>query len=208
MAELPSRDQVLDDLPEISEFRPLMLEAWQRWIEEIGPGTKKDLNASTRAFMVHDFIVAAAAKRLDGIATMHDKSTLKLFVIRGYAIRFKKHDTELISRNQETSQVKAFMGQLPLNGIQTVHNIEVGYVLDDLGTSISSTNVVCPNGFKNTPYWHIELHDHGYELSDVIDMFPENSPQSAANDIEEHGSRWKRRESGVIIPFNRSKKPK
>lgn len=68
MGDLPSRDRVLDGLPELSEFRPIILEAWQRWMDEISPGTRKDLGESTRAFMVHDFMIAATAKRLDGIS--------------------------------------------------------------------------------------------------------------------------------------------
>ena len=205
MPLLPSRDQVLDELPEISELRPIMLRAWERWVDEIGPGTRKDLTDSTRAFMVHDFIVTEAVRSLDGIAKVHDKSALRLFTIRNYALRFKKLDNELMSRNQETSQVKAFMGQLPLDGIPAVHNLEVGYVLDRLGTEVVSTNVVCPNGYKNPPHWHIELHDEGYELSDVIDMFPDG-PSPNQMDTLEYGAQWKRRESGVIIPFSRNNK--
>lgn len=207
MGDLPSRDRVLDGLPELSEFRPIILEAWQRWMDEISPGTRKDLGESTRAFMVHDFMIAATAKRLDGIATLHDKTKLKLFVIGDYAIRFKKHDSLLMSRNQETKQVKNFMGQIPLSGIPAVHNLEVGYVLDKLGTAIVSTNLVCPNGYKNPPYWHIELHDEGYELSDIVDLFPQGNPPTG-NDSEEQGSRWQRRDSGVVVPFDRNKKPR
>lgn len=202
MASLPSRDQVLDELPEMSEFRPIMTEAWQRWQDEIKPETKIDLTDSTRAFAVHNFIVAIAAKRLDGAATLHDKSKLKLFTIRNYAIRFKKHDNDLISSNAETKQVKRYMGQMQLSGIPATFNLEVGYVLDPLGTNIVSTNLVCPNGYKNQPYWHIELHDDGYELSDVVDLFEPNDPPPVN---EEQGARWRRRDSGVIIPFTRNK---
>ena len=205
MAELPLRDQVLTDLPEMAEFRPIMLEAWQRWQDEVDPSTKVDLTDSTRAFVVHNFIVAEAAKRLEGVAVLHDKSKLKLFLIGNYAIRFKKHDPALISSNVETRQVKRFMGQLPLSGIPSIHNLEVGYVLDPLGTQIVSTNLVCPNGFKNPPHWDIELHDDGFELSDVIDLFsPPDAPISTDDSVEQ-GARWRRRDSGVIIPFTRSK---
>jgi hypothetical protein len=208
MASLPSRDQVLDELPEIAEFRPIMLGAWRRWQDEIPAGTKKDLDNSTRAIIVHNLTVSEAVKYLDGIAVMHDKWALKLFTIRDYAVRFKKLDTELMSRNQETDQVKAFMAQLPLSGIPAIYHLEVGYVLDKLGTEIAETHVVCPNGFKNAPYWNIELHNDGYELSDVVDLFPENPPPNSSDNGEERGSRWKRRESGVIIPFDRSKRPR
>lgn len=205
MASLPSRDMVLDELPEMAEFRPIMLEAWQRWQDEIDPATKIDLTDSTRAFAVHNFIVAGAAKRLDGVAITHNKAKLRLFAIRNYLIRFKKHDADLISSNVETRQVKRFMSQMPLSGIPTMFNLEAGYVLDALGTKIVSTNLVCPNGFKNQPYWHIELHDDGYELSEVVDLFDSPDAGAAAVDTEEQGSRWRRRDSGVIIPFARKK---
>lgn len=203
MARLPERDRVADELPEMSEFRPAMLDAWERW-RSLDAADRVDLSDSARAAVVHDFIIAEVAKRLDGVATLHDKAFLKVFAIREYSIRFKKHDVELVSRNQETNQVKAFMGQMPLDGIPTIYNLEAGYVLDGLGTEIASTNLVCPNGYGNQPYWHIELHDEGYELGEVRDLFPpEPGPD---HEQEERGARWKRRESGVIIPFERISK--
>jgi hypothetical protein len=208
MASLPSREKVLDDLTDhIAEFRPAMTAAFQRW-RNLPGDVLVDLNDSARATVLHCFIVAAISKRLAGVVEIYDKSALKLFVIGQYAIRFKKHDETLSSRNQETDQVKAFMGQQTLDGIPSVHNLEAGYILNGLGTDIVSTNVVCPNGYKNSPHWHIELHDDGYELGDVVDLFP-TDPQPKPTDSTEIGqSKWKRRESGVIIPFDRSKKPR
>lgn len=203
MSVFPSRNKVIDDLPELSVLRTIMLESWHRWMTEIPPVTRIDLCDSARAFVVHSFIKAAAIKHFGSTAKPFDKSKLKLFVIGEYAIRFKKHDAELVSRNQETKQVKNFMQQLPLTGVPATFNLEAGYVLDSAGTEIISTNLVCPNGYKNRPYWHVELHDDGYELSDIEDLFPENPlPEDA-----DTGARWKRRDSGVVIPFTRTKKP-
>ena len=203
MARLPEREKVAADLPEMAEFRPAMLDAWNRW-RALDAKARVDLTGSARAIIMHDFIIAEVAKRLGDTATLHDKAFLKVFAIRGYSIRFKKHDVELVSRNQETKQVRAFMGQMPLDGIPTMYNLEVGYVLDGLGTEVVSTNLVCPNGYGNQPYWHIELHDEGYEFGEERDLFPlEPGPE---HEQEERGARWKRRESGVIIPFERISK--
>ncbi len=202
MSELPNRDQVVADLPELADIRPAIVAAWNRWAK-FDPADKKDITDSARAAVVHSFIISEATKNLGGAATVYNRYGLVVFEIRGYAIRFKKHDEQLLSRNQETRQVRDFMGQQPLEGVPSVWNLEAGYVLDRIGSSIVSTNVVCPNGFKNEPYWHIELHEQGYELSAVHDLFaPENQPEQG----EPQGSRWRRRDSGVIIPFSRGRK--
>lgn len=202
MAELPDREKVIADLSELPDFRPAILAAWERWRKR-DPRELLDLNDSARAMMVHCFIVAEAAKRLAGRAQRHDKAGLVVFAIRDYSIRFKKLDAQLVSRNQETEQVKAYMQQRQLDGIPTLWNLEVGYVLDKIGIEVASTNLVCPNGYKNEPYWHIELHDEGYQLGEIQDLFaPENQP----DDSEPLRAQWKRRDSGVIIPFNRKSK--
>ncbi len=200
MPSLPDRNTVLDELSELSELRPAMVEAWDRW-GALSPEFRVDMNDSARATIIQRLIVSAALKRLP-TANVHIKAHLVIFAVGNYAIRFKKLDEELISRNQDTTQVRQFMGQIALEGIPTTHNLEAGYVLNPLGTEIASTNLVCPNGYKNPPYWNIELHDVGYELSEVQDLFADRSEPRE----EEKGARWKSRESGVIIPFDIGKK--
>lgn len=202
---LIERDVAVDAIPVMSEFRPIMLDAWAEWME-LPAKYRAKMTASARAFSVHDLMVDLAARRLSGFARVFDKAGLKLFVFEDtISVRIKKHDEELSSRNQPTKQVKAYLGQEQLDGVPAVHNLEMGYVLDPSQTVISSTNLVCPNGHKNKPYWHIELKDEGYQY-EVTDIF--DASRTAKEEPEsDTGSRWKKRESGVVIPFNRIVKP-
>lgn len=199
---LIERDVAIDALPSMAEFRPIMLEAWAEWME-LPAIYRSKMTASARAFSVHDLMVDLAVRRLSPFASIFDRAGLKLFVFADtISIRIKKHDEDLASRNQPTKQVKAFLGQQQLNGVPAVHNLEMGYVLDPSQTAIASTNLVCPNGHGNRPYWHIELKDEGYQF-DVTDLFDRGHNTQDGTDSDS-GSRWKKRESGIVIPFKRT----
>ena len=191
--------------PAMAEFRPIMLEAWNEWMA-LPAGFRAKMTPSARAFAVHDLMVDAAIRSLTEMARILDKSGLKLFVFEDtIAIRIKKHDDDLASRNQPTRQVKDFLGQRQLDGVPAVHHLEMGYVLDPSQTEITSTNLVCPNGHGNRPYWHIELQDEGYQV-EVTDLF-DRSRNEQEEPESETGARWKQRDSGVVIPFKRIVKP-
>ena len=203
---LIEREAAIDALPHLAEFRPILLEAWDEWLEQPAKFRSK-MTGSSRATIVHDLIVDGAARRLGAVARLIDKAALKLFVFEErICIRFKKHDPDLSSRNQPTKQVKDFLGQRPLDGVPATHHLEVGYVLDPSETQVVSTNLVCPNGHKNRPYWHVELKDEGYQC-EVTDLFDPGVPPDD-NASAEEGSKWRSRDSGIVIPFKRIVRPK
>ena len=204
---LIEQDVAVEALPAMAEFRPIMLEAWAEWLD-LPASFRSKMSASARAFSVHDLMVDFAIRRLSRFARVWDKAGLKLFVFADtISIRIKKHDEDLASRNQPTRQVKALLGQQPLDGVPAVHHLEMGYVLDASQTAISSTNLVCPNGHGNRPFWHIELKDEGYQV-EVTDLFDRSrSAQDETETESDSGSRWKKRESGIVIPFKRTVDP-
>jgi hypothetical protein len=204
---LIERDVAVDALPVLAEFRPIMLDAWAEWME-LPASFRSRVTASARAFSVHDLMVDLAARRLSAFARIIDKTGLKLFVFADtISIRIKKHDEDLTSRNQPTEQVKALLDQQQLEGVPAVHHLEMGYVLDPSQTAIASTNLVCPNGRGNRPYWHIELKDEGYQFQ-ATDLFDRSrNAQQESESVSGAGSRWKKRESGIVIPFKRTVDP-
>jgi hypothetical protein len=131
-----------------------------------------------------------------------DSAGLKLFIFFDViAVRFKKLDDYLCTRNQPTLQSERFSGQQELDGIPAKHNLNAGYVLDPSELEIGSIHVVCPNGDK--PYWVIDLHEGGYECKS-IDLFEQGGKDNkGAADDEPRRARWRRKESGVIVPFDR-----
>jgi hypothetical protein len=202
MGHMPliEREEAIEALPEMSEFRPATMEAWAEW-RDLPTSYRSKLTPGARATSVHDLIIAAAARRLSGAARIYDKAGSKLFVFGDIAVRFKKHDEDLASRNQPTKQVKEMLGQRPLAGVPAAHFLEAGYILDRSETEIVATNLVCPNGRGNDPYWYIELQDEGYQFG-VTDLF-DRGPPPPDDDSDKGGSRWVTRESGVVIPFKR-----
>jgi hypothetical protein len=198
---LIERDAAIDALSEISEIRPIFMESWKQWLEQPA-GFRSKMTPTARAAVVHDLVIDNAAKKFASSAHIVDKSGLKLFVFGDICLRFKKHDRDLASRNQPTKQVKDFMGQRVLDGVPAVYNLEAGYVLDETETEIEATNLVCPKGHKNRPYWAIELHNEGYKC-EVTDLFDKSKPTPSDGSEESNGSRWKTRPSGIVIPFKR-----
>lgn len=198
---LIERDIAINALPTLSEFRPVMLEGWKEWLRQ-PPKFRSKMTSSARASIVHDLMVDAAARRFVDHAKLIDKSGLKLFVFNDFiCVRIKKHDEELLSKNQPTLQVRNFLGQQQIEGVPSIYNLEMGYILDASQTEIIATNLICPNGYRNRPYWCVELKDEGY-LYNVTDIF-DPAYSSEGEERTESGARWKTRESGVVIPFKR-----
>jgi len=177
----------------LSLIRSSLLGGWAMW-EELPDRHRMAMNPSARAAAVHSFIIDCASRMLLE-ADVFDLSTLKLFVLKNkYSLRFKKFDGYLISKNQPTSQVESYRKQEQLPGVPSLHNLEAGYVLDELGQKVLSTHIVCPNGKSN--YWAMELKEDG--VSEIfVDMFDnvENDSNS------EQPAKFRRKKSGIIVPF-------
>jgi hypothetical protein len=105
-----------------------------------------------------------------------------------------------LETNQHDNQIDLAVNK-ELEGIPAKHHLNAGYVLDPLELAIGSIHVVCPNGDK--PYWAIELHESGYECKS-IDLFEQSGEHNnSAPEDEPRRARWRRKESGVIVPFAR-----
>lgn len=190
--------------PRFAGIRSSILDGWSEWLA-MPAKQRAELTSRSRASNVHDFIVAAACRHLTDAQVM-DKSDLKLFVFdESICLRFKKFNDELCTSNQPTKQVELFRRQRPLDGVPAKHNLEAGYVLDSAELSIRGIHLVCPNG--NKPYWAIDLLDDDYG-SPIVDLFgpdgggaPEGEPGS-----EEKPSRYRRKDSGVVVPFKQDDK--
>lgn len=200
MSLLEHDDAVLALGEYFPEIRASIVDGWRGWTG-LPDKQRAEATPGTRAAFVHDLIVAAACRRIPSAPVM-DSAGLKLFIFSGaIAIRFKKLDDGLCTRNQPTRQSIGFNGQQELEGIPAKHNLNAGYVLDPLEVAIVSIHLVCPNGDK--PYWAIELHEAGYECK-VLDLFEHDGNHNNSVPGDEPGpARWRRKESGVIVPFDR-----
>jgi hypothetical protein len=160
--------------------------------------TRNIVVAGTRAGFVHDHQVMRAAKffaKFPGKVRVHELDKLIVFDIEGrIALRYKKVDRGFLSKNQPTAQVAEFRGQISLPGVSAQSNLEAAYVFDDLTLEIEWSGIVCPN--NRGVFWKMELREEGAEMN-VVDMF--DTPEEGKND----GTEFKKRKSGIIIPFRR-----
>lgn len=186
---------------ELPQIRNSIVEGWDAWLA-LPARQRAATTSGTRAGLVHDLIVDAASRRLE-TAHIMNRAGLRIFIFSGViGVRFKKFDDDLGTRNQPTKQVEMFRGQQQLGGVPANHYLDAGYILDDSELAIAGVHLVCPNGER--PYWSIGLHEHGYECQ-AEDLFAQNGPgiQEGTTERETSGARWRRRDTGTIVPFNR-----
>jgi len=135
------------------------------------------LDSTARANIVSCEMRFRATAYFEGLGVpVHHHNRALLFVLGDrLALRFKKLDDELHSKNIPTQQVAAFRGQMPLMGIGDVSFIDVGYVLDRDQVNVERICAVCPNGEEN--FWEYDLMS-GTDVTKVQNLF-------AATDFEE-----------------------
>lgn len=201
---LIGKDDALERLkPYFQAFRQAWHDAWDDWLT-LSPEFRMSLCANTRAGIVHDRAIAHAVVLFGSDAHLMDlPGGLRLFVFeQAIAIRFKKFDCNLNSRNQPTSQVMAFLGQETVLGLSLSYNLELGYVLDFAQREMESIHLVCPNGGKNR-YWSAELAESEVKMN-VVDIF-----DNAERDSDVGTTKWLPKvpndPNKVVNMFNKSK---
>jgi hypothetical protein len=181
----------------------IVLEAWADYLA-LPDVSRITFSTITRAGIVHDHMVQRAVRYFSGVEGVKiiDLQKLFLFILdQRVALRFKKFDNELLSRNQPRKQVADFRAQTQLPGIEAMHNLEAGYVLDEAEQQVKAVHLVCPNMNRN--YWEMEITD-SEPVTIVTDLF-ENKPPETQKD-EEEGTTFRRKKSGEVIPINRDGK--
>lgn len=158
--------------------------SWTEYMEEYSAKQRAKHCTTTRAGIVHDIMVYNATKYFVGVtgSRVLDLSGLKLFTLeeedKQIALRLKKFDEQLRSRNQQTSQVKAFRSQRQIDFIGVAYHLEAGYVLDRDQTRIEQISVVCPNGLEN--FWDVQLTAN-IAITKVRDIFDAEEVDETVN---------------------------
>jgi hypothetical protein len=173
--------------------------AWQDYLTY--PIDKRIVHSlRSRASLVHDHMVDRATKyaAIEDDVRVVNVGGLYLFVVGGkMAIRLKKFDKELKTRNQPTGQVDRFKGQEQLPGVEAAHNLEAGYILSADAQSLAAVHLVCPSG--TGIYWDILLTAQS-QTSVIEDLFA----KKIANDVADEGAKVRRREIAKIVQIKRN----
>ena len=183
----------------LSAFYKVVNGAWDDYMSY--PIEKRVVHSGrSRASLVHDHMVDRASRYAVeeiGVQIVELKK-LYLFVFDGrIAVRFKKFDEELRTRNQPTKQVRRFKFQDQLPGVEAAHNLESGYILDANGQSIQAIHLVCPSGFG--VYWDVLLTENA-QLTVIEDLFA----KKVASEESDEGAVVKRREQAKIIQLKKN----
>lgn len=192
VSQLKAFADIKDHVPHLVD---LIKKAWED-VDALSPSLKVVMTPRSRASLVHDHMLARAAMYADQTEGVRyfERQLMHGLVFEGkYAVRFKKLDSDSLSRNQPTTQVTEFRNQMELDGIDAAHHLEVGYVTDLLGTSVQDVRITCPSGRGNA--WSVSVIDS--EARPVVeDIFADVPPAEV-----EHADIAPRRKSADILPF-------
>lgn len=154
-------------LPYFDRLWSVINGAWGDWDVEVSPKVRAISSTRTRACLVNDFMRTRGSRLAEEDQTIKVIIKQQMFVLifnppnfNGcIGIRLKKLDEEGLSKNQPTTQVKEFRGQLPLPDVEADFHLEAGYVVDRFGNTLTSIDLVCPSG--NGIYWKAEIVPNG-----------------------------------------------
>jgi len=136
-------EHLLDDFDRIGRFG---VETYRRY----DPAFLVDHDDRAAACCIYSHMLAEAARRLDrqpGITPV-DVRGLKVWLVGDAAvIRFKKTDEDGRSRTYPTKQARSYdRGELLPGLPPPAARLTVGYLLDEMGTTVRRVQVSRPNG--------------------------------------------------------------
>jgi len=152
---------------------------------------------TTRASIIADYIFYRIKKELRDSQEISfiKKNRMNAIIVRNrLLIRFKKLDKNKRSGNIPTKQVSSFREQtLEIEELKNISItcVDAGYVLDNLGLSISSTHLVCPKGKLND--WIMTL-DENVTIKNQTSIFSVDPPV----DNEKENKRVKIKKNGNL----------
>src|SRR5438552_2799647 len=158
--------------PHAGALYDIPVKAWDEYHTKIPADLLVSFSPRTRASAVHDLMIQNAAKYATQAKDvgLFDLRMMRGMVIKSLlAVRMKKLDEESSSRSQPTAQVTAFRNQETFEGLQALHNLELGYVLNEAETDIAEIRLVCPSG--DGIYWWMRIGPKGAEPM-VLPLFP------------------------------------
>jgi hypothetical protein len=157
--------------PHLADFYKIVSSAWDDY-QSLPAEALVRFTPRSQASIVHDFIVARAAKyceQHDDVVQFEVGGMKGILVSDKYAIRFKKLDNLGLPRNQPTFQVTQFRSQENLDGLPDVIHLELGYITDQFDIEVKEIRLVCPSG-KDANLWEVAISETSIQ-SVVEDLF-------------------------------------
>jgi hypothetical protein len=131
--------------------------------------------AKNRSCHMVDRANKLAATIPNKVRPFQSEGLLGIVIEERAALIFKKFDSDLRTRNNPTDHMEKFLQQVPLEGIDALHNFVAGYTEDPVTGALNGTYLVYPKGRGNN--YVIPISDNR-ENGAVEDLF---KPEPAAD---------------------------
>lgn len=186
--------------PHLDALYSFPLKAWDRY-QAVPEDFRMVFCKRTRASAVHNLMLKEAAGYADSTDHVRWFKCNKLYglvINEILAIRLKKLNSKKLPSNHRTKQVIDFRSQCHIEGIDAIHNLEIGYNLDLLEKAISEVYVVYPSGLRSN-FWAFELTRD--KVSPVVeDIFGNRE------DDEIKPAVIKPKQGAIILPFRKEER--
>lgn len=201
----PTMDQAVADLmPYFRSMREFSQKAWDYYHDEIPPFGQMIFGSRSRANMVHDLMVYFSsefvAENAEQARAFERQQMRGIVLLDKYAIRLKKLDEDNRSSNQPSAQVALYREQFSIPGIDAIHHLELGYVLDKLQREIVDVRLVCPSGEATA--WALSLIDDAETMATETNIFEIHQPDLPLSE-EVIPSEIVTKKDADILPFVR-----
>lgn len=202
--QIPYMHQVISDLaPYIANIREFSQKAWDYYHNELPPKAQVIFSSRSRASTLHDLMIHFANEFVttnEQARSFERQQMHGIVLLEKYAIRFKKLDEGGKSRNQPSMQVTCFREQTELDGIDAIHNLELGYILDQWQSKIVDVRLVCPSGEANA--WAFSLLENEATVATETNIF-EISKTKASQTEEIQPTEIEAKKEADVLPFVR-----
>ena len=190
---------VLD--PYADDLFAVVRAGWAEWLALPAAARAVLADARTRANVVWAFMVAEAKARFHdrpGVVIREGNNTVTFLVHSQVLCRFKKLDEDGRSANYPTLFALQYNTQTELAGMPEAARVDVGYVLNPLGTAVVHVMVACRDGDEVA--WSYALRPAGPALAGN-DAAP--APTAPPGDAVERGPSRVRPRGPAPVPADR-----
>lgn len=169
--------------------------AWGDYRDEYSPEVRLRHSKRTRSSAVYDHAVArleAGLSSVTGASIVRHRGLLLVVVADDFVIKFpKKLGRRRLSSTYPTTQTLGFLTQdetvFPFLSERT--SLIVGYLLNELGTTIEAVYVTCPDG-PTRNHWWFEIDNPSVATGTIgpsspLPFSPFDSDEDAAEEVAE-----------------------
>lgn len=127
------------------------------------------IGKTARAGIIREYVLDEIQDVFPKECISNNGSRLKLLLINGIAIRFKKVDRNSKAGNIPTNQALAFASQMQVPGVSSTLNLNAGWQLDESGTTIKKISLIKPESLSENG-WTVNLGQYLANKNSIFEI--------------------------------------